>query len=267
MAAAHRQGLHVHQAAIVEHRRRGRAAAHVDADGAQVHLVLFQRGQGGDERSCNDSFKLKMRPLHAGPERLEHRLGHRDHQQLHRQGASEHGPGITDTALAVHRPGHGQDMRRAPARQLDLAQRCLDGAHQVGVGDSSRAQAHPAGHPMAGQRAARRADGHALHLHARHVLRPLHRLGDGVGRLVQIDDRAVLHAAGLHIAHPRRGQGPVTLADAVRLHDEARHLRRAQVHGRHHRLAGQGRLQTVARLLAAAVRLRLRARFGSSGQG
>ena len=86
-------------------------------------------------------------------------------------------------------------MRRAAPRQFDLTQGRLNCSNQISVADRASPQRHPAGDAMAGQLPAGGGDGHPLHLDSGHILRPLHGLGDSVGGFVQIDNRAVPHAA------------------------------------------------------------------------
>jgi hypothetical protein len=78
------------------------------------------------------------------------------------------------------------------------------------------AQRHLGVDAVAGQLAAGRADADALDVDAGHGLGPLDGLGDGLRRLVQIDDRPAAHAARLHIADAGRGQGAVVAMDARR---------------------------------------------------
>ena len=195
MLAAHGHGLDVHQTAAPEHRRRGRAAAHVDTDGPQVHLVLFQRRQRGHKGCRDHAVQLQVGPLDAGPQGVEHGLGHRDHQQLDAQGLSEHGAGVAHAALPVDRPAHGQDVNGASTRQLDLGQSIADRADQIVVRDGPGTDGDAAGDAGGGQRSAGRRYGHALDIDAGQVLGALHGLGDGSGGLIEIDDGAAADAA------------------------------------------------------------------------
>src|SRR5439155_16627919 len=88
--AAHRQAVDVHQRAVGEHRDGGRAAAHVDADAAEVHLVVLDGSQGGDEGGGDHAFELQVGAFDAVAEGLVGGLADRHHQQLEPEYAAEH---------------------------------------------------------------------------------------------------------------------------------------------------------------------------------
>ncbi len=254
MRAADGEAVDVHQATARIDRHGGRAAAHVDADGPQVHLVLLQRRQGGGEGRGDHALETQVGPLDAVPQGLQHALVHGDHQQFETQSAAEHGARIPHPPLAVHGPGDGAQVDGAAALQTERGQGLGDGAPQVGVGDRAGAQGNLGRNAMAGQLAAGGGDGNARDIDPGHGLGALDRLGDGLGGLVHVDDGAAAHAARLHVANAASAERALLAADAVGLHDEAGDLGGAQVDGRDDRRAAQGRLQPVAVVTPLAVR-------------
>ncbi len=240
------------QRAVAEHRHRGRAAAHVDADGAQVHLVVFQRRQGRGEGRGHHAVELQVHQLQAVAERLERALADGHHQQVQAQAAAEHVARVAHAAGAVHRPGHGQQVDRPPALEAALADRQLQGARQVVVADRPARELDGGRGAMARQLPARGGDHHAADADPRHVLGPLHRLGDGVGGFFHVDDGPAADAAGAHVGHAADVDRAVFAPGSVGLHDEAADLGRAEVHRRHQGLAMVARqhLQAVAGVAA-----------------
>ena len=93
-------------------------------------------------------------------------------------------------------------MARRPGRRIWARAMC-EGARQVRVADRLGAQRDAGLDPVAGQLAAGGGHGHAGDGDAGHGLGPLDGLGDGLGRLVHVDDGAAAHAARLDIADAR----------------------------------------------------------------
>ena len=142
---------------------------------------------------------------------------------------------IAHAALAVHRPGDRPQVDRSAAGQrtgrAPAAMARDRSASLIGRAPSETSAADAA----AGELAAGGGDGDAGDADAGHRLGALDRLGDGVGRLVHVDDRAAAHAARLDVADAGRRAGCGRPAHAVRLHDEAGDLRGAQVDRGGHR--------------------------------
>ena len=247
-----------------EHRRRGRAAAHVDADAAQVHLVVFQRGQRRGEGRGDHAFELQVGALDAVAQGVEGALGHGDDQQLEAQRAAEHGARVAHAALAVHRPGDRQQVDGAAAGQRDLGQGHVRWrASRSCVGDRPRAERDPAATRWTGQLAAGGGDGDALDdrapatVSARSTAWAM--ASDG---LVDVDDGAAAHAARLDVADAGGGQGAVALAHAVGLHDEAGDLGGAEVDRRDQRLAPAPSTFSPSRVLRRSSRRDIPTPFG-----
>ncbi len=188
-----------------------------------------------------------MGPLDAIAQGVEGSLADGHHQELHAQGAAEHGARVAHTLLGVHGPGDGQEVDGPAAGQAHLGHRRGDGAGTVALRDGPRAQRDAGGHPAAVQLSARRGHGDAGHRNAGNGLGALHRLSDGFHSHVGVDDHAGTHAARLDVTDAGGLQGPAGTVHVVRLHDEAGHLRSAQIHRSHQRLAaGREHLQAIA---------------------
>ncbi len=237
MVAADVQAFDMQQGAPAPHRRRGRAAAHVDAQGAQLHLILFQRGQGRDDRRGGHALQVQVGQFEAVAEGVERTLGHGDDQQVEPQRAAAHGARVVDAARPIHRPGDRQDVDRAAVRQAYLGQGHADGAGQVGVADRVRAEGDARLHPVAGHLADSRGDDDAGDRSPRRALGAFDGVADGLGRLVHVDDGPALDAARLDVAGAGDADGAVGVAHAVRLHDEAGDLGLAEIERGHDRRA------------------------------
>ncbi|MNJ51130.1 hypothetical protein D3C77_464270 [compost metagenome] len=237
MVAADVQAFDMQQGAPAPDGRRGRAAAHVDAQGAQLHLILFERGERGDDRRGGHALKVQVGQLQAVAEGVERPFGHGDDQQVQPQRTAAHGARVVHAARPVHRPGDGQDVDRAPVRQADLGQGHADGARQVGVADRVGAERNARLHPVAGHLADGRGDDDAGDGRARRALGAFDGVADGLRRLVHVDDGPALDAARLDVAGPGDADGAVCVAHAVGLHDEAGDLGLAEIERGHDRRA------------------------------
>ena len=150
------QTVHMDKRALGKDRHRRRAAAHIDADGAKVHLVLFEGRKARGEGRRHDPFERQVRQIGAVTQGGEGGFSHRDDQKLQRQLPPVQMARVLDGALAINRPGDGQEVDDAPTRRARLGQSQLDAARQIMIADRPRAQRHRRLDAVAGHIAARR---------------------------------------------------------------------------------------------------------------
>ena len=228
--AAHRQAVHVHQRAAGEHRRRGRPAAHVDADAAEVHLVVLQRRQRRGEGRGDHAVQLQVRGLQAAGQGLEHAFLHGDDQQLQAQQAAVHAARVAHAALVVHRPADRQQVDGAPVRAsgpgpAPAAMARVRSASVIGLAPSETwaVTTQLASWPAAVEMVTPETPTPAI-CSARSTAWAMASPAASTSTMAP-----ALHAARLDIAHARHAHGAVRAAQAVRLHDEAADLGGAEV--------------------------------------
>ncbi len=100
------------QVAVVEYRDRGRAGAHVDHRGAEVDLVLDQRGEACGIGREDDIGDVQPAARQAGHQGAHGTGGRRHHMHVDAQAVAVHAAWIADALGAVDgiADGHAVDQ-------------------------------------------------------------------------------------------------------------------------------------------------------------
>ena len=104
----------MHELAVGEDRDGRRAAAHVDAGGAEFGLVVDQRGKPAGVGRCNHALDRQMRAVDAELEIAERRRVGGHHVHVDAERLAEHAARIVHAALAVERVAGRQRMQDLP---------------------------------------------------------------------------------------------------------------------------------------------------------
>ena len=191
--AADRDRIDVHQVAFVEHRERGRAAAHIDQGGAEVALVGDQRAQARGVARHHPLGDLEMGAPHADLQ-VAHRPARRgDQVDVDAEPLAEHAAGVAHRG-AVDRVADRRRVDDVAVRRLARQGDVLLHPADVALADLVMADRDLEVLVVRGGRAAAHADDHLADMLAAHLLGGRHRRGDGAGRSLHVDDVARAHA-------------------------------------------------------------------------
>ena len=124
--AADRDRVGMHELAFGEDRDRGRAAAHVDAGRAELHLVVDQRRKPAGIGRRDHALDRQMAAVDAELEIAQRRGVGGHHMHVDAERVADHAARIADAALAVERVADRQrmhDLALGPQRLLGAGAR------------------------------------------------------------------------------------------------------------------------------------------------
>src|SRR3546814_19212938 len=118
---------------LVEYRDGGGAAAHVDHGGAQLQLVVDQRGEAGSVGRHHEGGRLQVAALDAGADVAHRARRGGDDMHVDPQLVAENTARVPDDAVAVARLAARDRMENPPAVVVVLAPKLV----QLAVGQST----------------------------------------------------------------------------------------------------------------------------------